>query len=205
MTRQIGGIYQDRSMAGQNGAEKPFLPVDYKTQKNAMKALAKYAFAPNAFNFPAETYNYLQRQRRGYTHFSVNEDPRLHDRYLNIHKDLLNHLTHQNVMKRITDSQLYGNSYTLPEMMGDLTDAIFKADLTGQVNTIRQNLQHEYIDRLASIISDKSSYDNISQSVAFAELKKIQRSEMTASSPDASTKAHRQYILHKIEKALDED
>ena len=203
MTRQIGGIYVDRSYIGQEGGTKPFTAVPYETQKNAMKALNKYAFSPGAFDFPKELYSYLQRQRRGFTGFGQNEDPHLHDRYLRIHNDLLNQLTHPNVLKRITDSQMYGNKYSLSEMMTDLTNAIFEADLNRSVNSIRQNLQQEYTDRLISVVGEKSSYDNASKSMAFYELKRINRMVKASGSPNTSTRAHRQFIVHKIETALE--
>ena len=126
----------------------------------------------------------------------------MHDRYLRIHKDLLNHLTHPNVLKRITDSKLYGNEYSLSEMMTDLTNAIFKADLNRNINSIRQNLQQEYTDRLVKILDKKSPYDNASKSMAYYELKRIERMMKASSSPNTSTKAHRQFLVHKVESAL---
>ena len=56
-------------------------------------------------------------------------------------------------MTRITDSRLYGNQYPLAEVMSDLTSAIFDADASGNVNTFRQNLQMEYVNRLVAIIT----------------------------------------------------
>jgi hypothetical protein len=38
------------------------------------------------------------------------------------------------------DSQLYGNQYRLDAFMSDLNDAIFEADIKGNVNSFRQNL-----------------------------------------------------------------
>ncbi|MEM7106006.1 MAG: zinc-dependent metalloprotease [Bacteroidota bacterium] len=205
ISRQIGGVYVDRSMAGQDETLRPFTPVDAGTQKAAMVLLAEYAFAPDAFAFPSELYMYLAKQRRGFNHGSSPEDPRIHDRYLNIHKDLLNQLLHPNVMERISDSQIYGNQYHLANLMEDLTSAIFDADKNGSVNSIRQNLQIEYVNRLIGAVAPKSKYDHMAQSAALYELNKIFEMNEKASSSNASTKAHRGHIVFKINQALDLD
>ena len=86
-------------------------------------------------------------------------------------------------------------------MMRDLTDAIFKADVSTNVNSYRQNLQIEYTNRLIDIIkSDKYSYQT--QSNALAQLKSI-KSMMAAGAGNAETKAHREHIVFAINKALE--
>ena len=60
---------------------------------------------------------------------------------LSMQKDILNHLLHANVLKRISNSELYGNEYTLSEMLGDLTMSIFSADAGSNVNSMRINLR----------------------------------------------------------------
>src|SRR5690625_7618704 len=65
MSRQIGGVYRDRSFIGQEGGELPFKPVPAETQKNAMENLNRYLFAPDALLTSHDVYNYLQVQRLG--------------------------------------------------------------------------------------------------------------------------------------------
>ncbi|WP_306644000.1 zinc-dependent metalloprotease [Sanyastnella coralliicola] len=203
MTRQIGGVHIDRAIAGQNAESVPFTPVSEADQKAAMKGLATYAFAPDAFEADEELYRYLMMQRRGFGHFGNNEDPRIHDRILAAQSYALAHLLHPNVLKRIVDSQEYGNTYELDEYMTDLTDAIFKADLRTKVNTRRQNLQILYVKRLISTIGEKSRYSFHARSMALYELNRINRSMRNASSPDTMTKAHRQHISKLIDDALE--
>ena len=200
MSRQIGGVYVDRAFVGQEGGGKPLTPVPYETQKKAMKYLNKYGFSPDAFKGQNDLYNYLQIQRRGFSHFSRSEDPKIHDRVLRMQKGVLNHILHYRVLKRISDSQLYGNTYELSEFMGDLTNGIFKDDLAGKVNTFRQNLQQEYLDRLMKMFKEKSRYDHLAQSAALYEINRIERMLRTNPGSDASTKAHRQHLLYKIKK-----
>ncbi len=97
---------------------------------------------------------------------------------------------------------MYGNEYDVHEMMGDLSEAVFSADLNGSANSIRQNLQQEYVDRLIGVFST-SGFDHVAKSAALSSLKSIQTMISGAGEPDASTEAHRGLLLHKIEHALD--
>ena len=207
ISRYIGGVYVDRAFAGQPGATKPFTPVSRADQKRAMASLAKNVFAPNAFSTPSNLYSYLQMQRRGFDFFGTPEDPKIHDRVLTTQKNVLNHLLNPRVMTRITDSRLYGNEYPLSEVMSDLTSAIFDADASGNVNTFRQNIQMEYVNRLAAIITPptKNNYDYPSQSAALASLRSIQAKLSGKAGANAETMAHTKNVLFTIQKALKTD
>jgi hypothetical protein len=203
MTRQIGGVHYNRSYPGQRAPVKPLEPVAEDKQKAAMKALAKYAFAPTAFDAANGVYNYLLEQRRGFNHFGENEDPNIHERVLSMQKECLNQLLHEKVLLRITDSKIYGNTYTLDEVMMDLTNSIFQDDLKSAVNTFRQNLQIEYVNRLVKVLDPKGFYDNVSKSMALSELKRIDQMMATGASADALTKAHREHIRMIVKKAME--
>jgi len=200
ISRYIGGVYMDRAVVGQPGATLPLKPVALADQKRAMDALNKYIFAPNAYDTPSGLYNHLQQQRRG---FSYTDDPKIHNRILNIHRSILGHLLHSRVQTRILDSALYGNEYALADMMSDLTDAVFKADAETAVNSFRQNLQVEYVQRLAKILTT-NTYGYPSQSIALHNLKNIETTLKNKKTTDASTEAHTGYVLHLIEQATDD-
>src|SRR5690625_5499420 len=93
-----------------------------------MQRLNRYLFAPDSFHTCHEVYNYLQVQRRGFGFMGSNEDPDLHQMVLSSQRNVLNHLLHPNTLQRITNSRLYGNTYSVSEMMQDLTSGIFNAD-----------------------------------------------------------------------------
>lgn len=201
MTRQIGGVHVDRSFTDQDTPNKPYQPVPRETQEKAMDALAEYAFGPNAYEFQNDLLNYLQMEARGWSHWGRNEDPHMHDRVYYSQMSLLNQLMHSNVLQRIKDSELYGNEYPLDEYMGDLTDAIFKADRATSANSYRQNLQQLYVDRLIGMINGKG-FRNFAQNMALYELNRIERwMKSGAGVGDRTTKAHRERILFKIKKA----
>jgi hypothetical protein len=204
ISRYIGGVYVDRGFVGQKGATQPFTPVPAAEQKRAMKVLTEQVFAPDAMKAPNDLYNFLQQQRRGFNFFGRGEDPRINERVLNMHANILTHLLSPVTQQRILNTEHYGNTYKLAEMMNDLTDAIFKADLNGNVNTFRQNLQIEYVSRLLGIAGlDKPSvYVYPAQSVALYQLNQIRRMLKNNNTGDLATKAHREHIVYRIEKAL---
>jgi hypothetical protein len=207
ISRYIGGVYVERGFPGQPDAKDPFTPVALADQKRAMNALRTYVFAPNAFDAASPVWKYLQQQRRGFGFFSQTEDPKIHDRSLAIQRNVLAHVLHPAVMKRLTDSKLYGNQYSVAAMTADLTDALFAADWTSSVNGFRQNVQLDYVDRLIEIagLGEKpaAGYDRPSQSAALAQIQRIRQLVRTNPGNDAETKAHRAHLALKLDKALD--
>jgi len=205
ISRYVGGVYVERVAPGANSTA-PYTPVAYADQKRAMNALAKYAFAPNAMEIPAEITAYLQPQRRGYNFFGTTEDPKFHSRVDAMQSGVLDHLLSTSTMLRLSDSRLYGNKYSVGEMLGDLTKAIFDEDLNGNVNTFRQVLQINYTERLVAItgLKGNSRHDEISKARATAQLQEISRKLKSSTGVDKDGKDHRNYVLTLIEKALDD-
>ena len=206
-SRYIGGVMVNRAMVGQPGAGTPFVAVGLGEQERAMNALRDHVFAPDAFRATDDLYSHLRQQRRGYDFYEVTEDPKLHDIVLAVQGGVLDHLLHPAVQKRITDSRLYGNDYDLTAVMNDLTSAIFAADLHSNVNTFRQNLQLDYVNRLLAMVSGetKAGYDNVAQSTALYNLHRIEVMLDSNRGLNEETRAHRGNVLYTIRRGLDED
>ncbi len=204
LTHQIGGVYVNRSVSGQPGADVPFVPVSLETQQRAMDGISLHLFAPDALEGSGELYSYLQAQRRLWNFWGETEDPKVHQWLLAVQRGVLAHLLHPTVMTRITDSRLYGNEYALADMMEDLTAAIFDADRRGDVNTFRQNLQVEYVTRLTDVVTE-NDHDYPSRSMALYQLREIERMLARKRAGNVETRAHTQNILHIIRRALEED
>ncbi len=202
ISRHVAGVKVDRSLAGENEGLAPFTPLSKKEQQNAVAQLRTYAFDPDAFDQPEDLINYLQMQRRGFNHYSRGEDPRIHQRILNIQKELLIHLLHANVVNRFIDTRLYGNEYDLTEYLNDLTNAVFESDLRKPANSMRRNLQTEYVARLINVMNNKSSL-HATKSAAHGQLIKIKEANQRALKPDEATKMHRDYIINMIDRAMD--
>jgi len=207
-SRYIGGVYVDRAMVGQAGGGNPLRPVSLDDQKRAMALLRNEVFAPDAFAALYASADQLLAQRRGFDHFDATEDPKLHQAALSVQRDILAQLLHARLLTRMTDTREYGNEYSVAAMLTDLTDAIFADDLAGDVNTFRQNLQTDYVERLLSIVNGGGSgagvaYDNVAKAAALDRLRWIEDQLQRARRGNAETRAHRDLVLYRIYRGLD--
>ena len=207
ISRYVGGLYVERLFNGQvkANAPLPLRPVEADRQRAAMQALARNAFAADAWAVPDTLLQHLQQQRRGFDFRSEGEDPKIHDRVRRIQGGLLDHILHTNTQHRILDTALYGNGYPLHEVMRDLTAAIVvQAELQQPVPTVRQNLQLDYVDRLLGIVKS-TGRQPASQSVALFELRRIETlfTNSQGLAPEAN-QPHIAHVLHKIRRGLDD-
>ena len=115
-------------------------------------------------------------------------------------KKVLKHFTNSRVLKRLTDTSLYGNEYLPSELFKDLTSSIFEESKSRKLNGIDQNLQNYYLKRLMMIVKS-GSYDSPSVSASFASLKRIKAYTFSPSYNEA-TENHKKLIRWKIEKLL---
>jgi hypothetical protein len=206
VSRYVGGVYVDRSFPDQHSGNMPFTPVPEATQKKAMDALKKYVFSPDAFSKDAQVYPYLQMQRRGFNFMTGSEDFKITGSSLSLQTSALAHILHPTTLQRISNSRLYGNSYSVAEVMNDLSAAIFDADLSGSVNVQRQYLQTAFVKGAASIIDPKTlGFDDVARAGALQTLKGVRSKLNSAGGGDAETKAHRSNLQFLIENALDMD
>jgi len=205
VSRYVGGVYVDRAVQGQSGATEPYRPVPVAEQRRALATLGRYVFAADAFAAPESLYRRLQTQRRDFDFGGKTEDPKIHAQALAVQKTVLDHLLHPVVMKRLTDSSLYGNEYRVSDMITDLTDAVFDADLAGNVNGFRQNLQSEYVGRLVKVIAEDNAgdYDQPSRAMALYTLQDLRRLLSAKRGGDVATRAHTAALVHTIDKALE--
>jgi hypothetical protein len=180
--------------------------VSLEDQRRALQLLRERVFAPEAFRELTSSADHLLAQRRGFDHFGYTEDPKLHDLALDTQKDILEHLLHPAVLQRLTDTRLYGNEYSVGNLLVELTDAVFADDLDGSVNTFRQNLQLEYVQRLLNIVrpSAENRYDNLAKTMALERLRWIDAALARRRGADAETAAHREHIRYRIEVGLEE-
>ncbi|PTS97366.1 Matrixin [Pedobacter sp. HMWF019] len=202
VSRYIGGVYVDRSFVGQKTTTAPFTPVPVAYQKKAMALLGKYVFAPDAFDADKTLFPYLQVQRRGFGFFGTTEDVKPQNIFVSIQLNTLAQLLHPTTLSRINNSGLYGNTYSVANVMSDLSNDIFAADLKTNVNLFRQNLQTEFVKASASIVSAPAGYDNASKAAALYTLRKIKTQLGGAVSTNEQTKAHRANLAFLIDKAL---
>lgn len=203
ITRYVGGVHLNRLPPGSSSAA-PYRPVERAQQERAMAALAKHFFASDVLEGSAALFAHLQQQRRGFDFFSSGEDPKIHEMLLRVQNGALTHLLHPNTLQRLTDSARYGNEYSALEMITDLTDAIFSADMRSSVNSYRQNLQIEYVTHLIDMVRGKRAeqYDHVAKSAILFQLKQLQKTLGSKRRGDNATRAHTQHLVFLIDRAL---
>lgn len=201
LSSYVSGVFVDRSFVGQNTTAKPFTPVPDEYKKKVMAALSTHIFAPNAFDSDAPLYPYLQMQRRGYNFGGGTEDPKPEDDVLALQSNVLYGLMNSTSLSRASRTTLYGNNYSPAVILNDITSMVFEADLKGDVNLYRQNLQKTYIDMLISMLKDPK-YDNASVSAAYGNLVQIRSKLDKLKSANEQTNAHRGNLKFIIDKAL---
>ena len=203
VSRYIGGVYIDRSFPEQKSTTKPYTPTPVAVQKKAMATLAKYAFAPNVYEQDAQVFPYLQIQRRGFNQ-GRGEDYKVTANLNSLSTSAFDHILHPATLQRITNTSLYGNQYSVAEVMNDLVKNVFDADINGNVNVYRQYLQTSFVKTTAQLL-DNPALDQVSKSAIFYTLKKLKTKLTSASIGNEETKAHRANMVFIIEKALKAD
>lgn len=207
VSRYVGGVYIDRSYPEQKSANKPYTPVPVATQKRAMEVMNKYVFAPNAFDADAQVYPYLQIQRRGFNQPGNGEDFKVSNNVLALQVNgTLAHILNPSTLQRITNTRLYGNQYSVADVMNDLVKGIFDADMNGNVNVYRQYLQGTFVKGIIQLMGDASPADNVSKAAALYTAKKLRnRLALASNATNEETKAHRAAMIFTIDKALKTD
>ena len=83
---------------------------------------------------------------------------------------------------------------------------MFDADIKGNVNTFRQNLQIEYVKYLAAIagLSGKSRHDNLAKAKATNALVSLKSQlKVAQNTGNVDSKEHKKYLLHTINNYLE--
>ncbi len=199
ISRQIGGIYINRSFMSDDN-QNPYEVVPYKKQKKSIKILSEYYFDSDKFYLPSDVASKMQRERRSFDFFGKTEDPKIHNMILKGQKRVLKHFTNSRVLKRLTDSSLYGNKYLPNELLRDLTSSIFNESKSKKLNGIDQNLQNYYLKRLIMIFKS-GNFDSPSISASLASIEKIKAYTLSPSH-DEATENHKKLVRWKIENLL---
>lgn len=206
VSRYIGGVYIDRSFPEQNSPNKPYTPTPLATQKKAMEVLNKYVFAPNAFDADTQVFPYLQIQRRGFNQPGNGEDYKITSNFLSLQVNgALAHILHPATLQRISNTRLYGNEYSVVDVMNDLVKGIFDADMNSNVNLYRRYVQTSFVKGAASLTAANSPIDDVSKAAAMYTLRKLRTKLSAAVSATEDTKAHRANLIFLIDKALKAD
>ena len=86
--------------------------------------IAVGTFSSEAFPINASLLSKVQLERRMFDLRGEHEDPQVHKIILGIQNKVLDHILSAWTLSRITDTQLYGNDYSVYEVIDDLTEAV---------------------------------------------------------------------------------
>ena len=115
----------------------------------------------------------------------------------------LAHILYPPTLQRIVNKHFMAITYSVTDVMGDLTKAIFEADIKSNVNVYRQHLQTSFVEITAGIADPKNAtIDDVTKAAALNILKKIKVMLSTAVSFNKETKAHRANLQFIIRNAL---
>ena len=164
----IGGQYFSKHHKSDEKVADPVVPVDVKTQREALEFLTEKILSDEAFHFSPQTLRRLTRENWyhwGSNSFFFSSDLTypIYDRVLAIQKIVLNHCFNASVLKRLQAQQLLVDGDDLlkiSEVFRTLSDSIWselgvdKEDLPEEfeVSAIRRNLQREHVRKLSTIV-----------------------------------------------------
>ena len=193
VAQQIGGVYVNKISSTQD--DRTILEaVPYDKQKQAMALLADKVFANGSMNYDSKILANLMYER-GTRSSSGNNDPDFHALVLSSQSNILRNILHPEVMKRLVNSSLYGNTYMPAEVLSDLNEAIFVSRETP--DTFKRNLQATYVDLLIEGFNN-GNYDNVSKAEIFQAISEIH----SFARKNKMKSSHYELIFFKLEKLM---
>ena len=193
VAQQIGGVYVNKISSVQD--DKTILEaVPYDKQKQAMSLLSEKVFANGSMNYDSKILANLMYER-GTRSSSGNNDPDFHALVLSSQSNILRNILHPEVMGRLVNSSLYGNTYMPAEVLSDLNQAIF---VPREIpDTFKRNLQSTYVNLLIEGF-EESNYDNVSKAEIFQAINNIH----SFARKNKMKSSHYELIFFKLEKLL---
>jgi hypothetical protein len=201
VSRYVGGVYTDRDLAplGADGA-MPMKPVSRAEQERAMAVLQRYVLGPDALTFDPAYLANLVAQRRGMSGIDL---PDVVNEIWRVQSPVIDHLLYPVTLARLSASVQLGGQFGVAAMLDRLDDMVFAADIGGSANAFRRNLQSKFVDKLIGAYGSSAAAADMARPDLYASLRQIERQmRRAAAKGDPETRAHRQYLVQKIEIAL---
>lgn len=209
VVKNIGGIYITQKSAGQN--ENVYAQVPKKKQKEALAFLDQYAFHEPVFLANNDILNKV-------------EAPQVKKMFNESMEVLMILLMEGGRMSRLNfNAERFAGSdpYTPEQYISDLSGLVWKElETNAPVGSYRRNLQSVYIDNIINMYDTKKVTNFIQGLLAAVNMSSTAYTDLNAvglhnilmlkekikkaipKTKDEMTKAHLQYMLVKIEKAL---
>jgi hypothetical protein len=227
MGNWIGGAYVYRDKKGDPDGRPPIEVVDAERQRRALAFVIDNAFADGAFGLTPDLLEHMTVDkwsdpggRGGYF-----EDPTwpVHDRIMGIQASAMIMVMNPTTLRRVYDNEFRvpaeDDALTLPEMLNDITGAVYTeldTDLDGatytnrqpMISSLRRNLQSELTDRLIDVALGTRGLPRSIQTLAMSHLKRVNEKiegildKADAGQVDEYTIVHLEDLNERIERAL---
>lgn len=224
--RFIGGYDLNRVYKGDGEGLSPISKVPAERQREAMAMIIDTILREESFQADPEVLRNLAIARWSHRDSPSRMAPHLfpfQERVLLFQGRVLFALTNPERIQYIHDASFYADAgedvYTLPEMMADLTNAIWSEVIEGKtgtftaqdpmINHLRRNLQREYASRLITIATDAegSIFPTVARTLAWKTLRDLKadidsKLESSNGAMDPFTEAHLVETTTRIAAAL---
>ena len=223
VAREVTGIYESRSRAGDANAPTPFTLIPPAKQRAALKFIGDTIFSESFFTADPDLLNKLGNNR--WMDWASNPASRtdypVHAAVLSMQAGTLAALTNQTALQRVYDSEAKSKSddkFTTAELISTLRDSIWSevndpakggTDAKPMIGSFRRNLQQQYLQNMLSIAELKAGIGvspDVQNMVRYSlrELSgKIGKALEAKDQIDFATRAHLNEAKVKIDRVLD--
>ena len=214
--KYIGGQYLNRDHVGDPEGRMPFENTGKRKQEEALSLIRDRVFVSDAFALDDDVLARFGSNR--WTHWGSNTsingrlDFPYHEQVLALQTSVLGQLLNPSRLARIRDGEMKfgaGNMVTIPELMENLTGAIW-SEVMGtravNIDAMRRDLQRAYLDQLTRIIvKPQARTPADARSVARWQLGELRGRIVAARGADldAYTQAHLAESEARIDMALE--
>jgi hypothetical protein len=207
-SRYVGGLTMNRNHKGDTNERPTTLPMDAAKQKEALRLLNTYVFAPDAFNLPTRYYTHLTPDPFA---FSLSQDFPVVDQISGIQRSALTRLFSPAVLRRVQNNEFKegGNAtkaLTLPTLFNSVgTNVWAELGAKKSVPTLRRQLQRAHLDTLIDLATKAGTGPEDARMLAWEQLRSLRTrlaAAKTAGGVDEYTRIHVNDSIAKIDRAL---
>lgn len=173
LTNYIGGQRFRRLRPWDSHGQTPLDPVSAEKQREALSALNRHVFAPDAFEFSPQLLNQLAPDRwrhRGASFTGAQLDYPIYERILRVQSLALSNLMLSERLARVRDIEFKTHQedvLTLTELFGSLYQSIWaEVAVPGEgapaMSSLRRGLQRHHLNTLSSLVLRRTFWDALS-------------------------------------------
>ena len=212
-SRFIGGLNLHGNFRGDPGEQPVLQPVSGQKQREALRLLNIYIFAPNAFELPRSYYTKLAGDPFPDLVASVlsgsKTDYPMLDTFASIQASALRRIFSPAVLQRVANNEFKQRGepglFTMAELFGSSGRQIWsELDGTKPVSALRRQLQRAHLDlMIGMVVNSASGVPADARMLAWDQLRSLKRRlDSRTGTGDAYTRVHYAESAMRINRAL---